>query len=187
VSISAEITRLASVKPVDFSDDATGDVDLREGQDSPGPLTRNDTLGDVDGVEWAVRRTMHEIWNRRLIGSVDDLYAENVTYHGPNRRELYGRGDVKQEILAMLAMLPDARMFVDEVYHNEVEPDLFKVAVRWTLVGTNLGPSRYGPPCGRRLRIMGLSQWLQRGGRVVEDWTVFSELSLMRQMTRQQT
>jgi predicted ester cyclase len=89
---------------------------------------------------------------------------------------------VRQEVLALLAMLPDARHDVDEIYHVDVAEEDHKVAVRWTVQGTHTGPSRYGSPTGRRVRILGLSQMRVTGGVVVEEWTVWSEYHLMKQL-----
>nr|WP_083933197.1 ester cyclase [Sciscionella marina] len=106
----------------------------------------------------------------------------NAVYHGPNGRELYGTGDIQHDILAMLAMLPDARMYVDEVYWNSTAEEQTKVAVRWTLIGTNTGPSRYGSPTGRRVRVLGISHQHLTAGRVVEEWSVYSEFNLLKQL-----
>jgi predicted ester cyclase len=158
-----------------------GEVDRLAGQDFPGPLGAAE-LVDAPPVEALVRRGLHEIWNRRMLGAVADLYAPTAAVHGPDGRELQGPGDVRQEVLALLAMLPDARHTVDEIYHVEVGEADHKVAVRWTVQGTHAGPSRYGPPTGRRVRILGLSQMRVTGGVVVEEWTVWSEYHLMKQL-----
>ncbi len=79
-------------------------------------------------------------------------------------------------------MLPDARMYFDEVYWNTTAEDQIKVAGRWTLIGTNIGPSRYGPPTGRRVRILGISHQHLTGSRVVEEWSVYSEFNLLKEL-----
>jgi len=62
-----------------------------------------------------VRRSMHEIWNRRMFNRIDDYYAANYLYHGTTDREYYGRGNYTAYILSVLAMFPDAAMFVDDL------------------------------------------------------------------------
>ncbi len=57
-----------------------------------------------------------------------------------------------------------------------------QTAVRWTLDGHHDGLGRLGEPTGKRLTLMGMSHYHVRGGRVVEEWTVFDELSLLVQL-----
>lgn len=160
--------------------DAAGDVDRLLAQDPPPPMPAAQGR-DLD-VEHFVRRHAHEVWNRRMIGMVDEFYAPNALVHSTSDRELYGSGDVKQDVLATISMLPDCRKFVDEVYWNRDGENTYRVASRWTVVGTNTGPSRYGPPTGRRVRIMGITHQRIDHGRVVEEWTQYGEFSLLKQL-----
>lgn len=160
--------------------DAFGEVERLVGQGPPEELPA--AGGKPLDVEDLVRRCRHDVWNRRMVGHVDRYYASNAVVHAASDRELYGPGDVKQDVLAHLAMLPDARMHVDEVYWNEDAAGAQHVAVRWTLVGTNTGQSRYCPPTGRRVRILGITHQRMVGGLVVEEWSEYSELNLMKQL-----
>ena len=60
----------------------------------------------------------------------------------------------------------------------------YRVAVRWTLLGTHEGHGIYGRPTGKRVRILGISHQHVRDGKFVAEWTVFDELALMAQMYR---
>jgi predicted ester cyclase len=96
-------------------------------------------------------------------------------------RNIHGRGDYKQDILARLAAFPDGALTVDEVV---VLPDSLghRVSVRWRFDGTHLGPSFYGPPTGKRVSFFGVSQHHIRGGRFTKEYTEFGEFSLMKQL-----
>lgn len=174
VAVSDELARLGPLR----LDHGFGEVERRVGQDPPAPLAEN----AYPGPEQAVRSGLHDVWNRRMLGAVDRLYAPSAVVHGPDSRELYGAGDIRHHVLALLAMLPDARHEVDEFYATVTPDGEVRAAARWTLVGTHTGPSRYGPPGGRRVRLLGLSHLRLRHDRVVEEWTVYSELSLLRQI-----
>lgn len=177
IDVDEQLRRDVADRPVRDA----GEVDRLPGQGFPAPLGPAD-LGAAGPVEALVRRGLHEIWNRRMLGTVADLYTPTAVVHGPDGRELAGHGDIRQEVLALLAMLPDARHTVDEIYHNDLGPADHKVAVRWTVQGTHTGPSRYGAPTGRRVRLLGLSHLRVTGGVVVEEWTVWSEYHLMKQL-----
>jgi hypothetical protein len=56
------------------------------------------------------------------------------------------------------------------------------VALRWSLCGRHVQPGVYGPPTGRDLLVLGVSHYRLRGGRVLEDVTIFDELAVLRQL-----
>ncbi len=56
------------------------------------------------------------------------------------------------------------------------------VALRWTLAGRHVRTGVYGPPTGRDLLVLGVSHYRLRRGRIVEDFTVFDELAILRQL-----
>jgi predicted ester cyclase len=72
-------------------------------------------------------------------------------------------------------------MSVDDVYWMG-EGHL--IAVRWSAIGTHRGHGVYGPPTGRRVAIWGISQLAVRGGRIVQEWTVFNEFAILQQLLR---
>lgn len=138
-----------------------------------------------DPVVAAVHRYAEDVWNHRLVGDVDRYYAPRCIVHVGSDRVLFGADEVKADVLAWLCMLPDARLRVEDVLWQEASPgQRRRIATRWTLVGTHSGPSPYGAPTGHAVRVHGIThQWLA-GGRVVEEWTEYSELSLLRQLLR---
>jgi predicted ester cyclase len=161
---------------------AVGEVENVVAQTTPEPIPEpraGDSAFDVEGF---VRRAYHEIWNWRYLGRIDEYFVANHLCHASSDREIYGRGDYKQDILARLAAFPDTRLLVDDVYWNGSEADGFRVAVRWTQLGTHEGPGLYGPPTRARVRVMGISQHLLQDGRFVEEWTEWGEFALMRQI-----
>lgn len=159
--------------------EAVGEISRLRGQEFPEPLPARPAGAPFD-VEDAVRRYNHDVWNRRIVGDLDRYLHNAVVVHAESGRELKGTGDVKQHVLGLLAMLPDCWRSIDEVYYLEEPPGTFRVAVRWTIIGTHTGPSRYGPPTGRRVRIMGITHQRVQDGLVVEEWLQWSELALIR-------
>ena len=156
-----------------------GQVERLRGQEPPpAPGPRPD---GVD-VEDMVRRSMHEIWNWRLLNKIDDYYAENYLYHGATGREAYGRGNYRAHVLSVLAMFPDAAIYIDDLYWNGDEYGEYRTAVRWTLLGTHTGPGIYGEPTNRQIAMHGITQHLMRDGRFVEEWTLFNEMQVLQQL-----
>lgn len=138
--------------------------------------------GDGFDIEDFVRRSTHEIWNRRMLNRVNDYYAVNFRCHTSSAKELYGLGDYKVHLLALLGAFPDALLAVDHRYWLDDGDGRYRTAMRWTLIGTHAGPGIYGPPTGKQVRLLGLTQHRVEGGKFVEEWTVYDEFALLKQL-----
>jgi predicted ester cyclase len=150
------------------------------GQTTPPPNPEK-TSGGFD-VEFFVRRSLNEVWNWRRFDRIAEDYAPNYLCYTSSDRRIYGTGDYKAYVLAFIAAFPDARMDVDHLYWIGDERGGYRVATRWTLLGTHEGPSVYGAPTGRPVEVMGVTHHLVRDGRFVKEWTVFDELALLKQL-----
>ena len=136
-------------------------------------------------VEREVLRWLHAIHNGRMFGLVREAYAPNVQYHGPLMRELYGHGAVTHQLVGLHASLPDAIYMPQHVCSVPSEEGGAKVAVRWVMEGHHLGwgiLERLGAPTGKRVQVMGMTHLHVVRGRIVEEWTVYDELSMLMQV-----
>ncbi len=52
------------------------------------------------------------------------------------------------------------------------------------MLGTHTGPGIYGKPTGKQIRIMGMSHHLVENGKFVQEWTLFDEFALLKQLYR---
>jgi len=124
----------------------------------------------------------HTIWNEGAFSHVRDVYASTCHVHAPSGRVLFGHGETIGFMVHLLGALPDARVTVDHVCAIPYAGLGHDIAIRWTLAGTHSGHGLHRPPTGLTLLIMGVTHWRTIDGRVVEEWTVFDELALLRQM-----
>ncbi len=157
-----------------------GEVDRLQGQSPPAILPPK--TSDGFDVEDFVRRSLHEIWNWRLLNKVDEYYAPNYLCNTSTNRKLYGLGDFKAYILALLAAFPDAAINVDHICWLGNEQNGYRVATRWTLQGTHQGPGVYGEATGKRIRLMGITHQHIQAGKFVREWTAFDEFALLKQL-----
>ena len=128
---------------------------------------------------------LHEIWNRRMFGTIKDAYAPTCQYHGPLMVELYGQAAVIHQTLGLIGSLPDAGLFVQHVCSNPCEEGGTKVAVRWILEGHHTGHgllTDLGAPSGKRVQLMGMSHFHLKDGRIVDEWRVYDGLSALMQV-----
>jgi predicted ester cyclase len=177
IELARKLAAVSNVTPHPLSQ---GEIERLQGQAPPPVLSPEP--GDGFDVEDFVRRSIHEIWNWRLLNKVDDYYASNVLSNTSTNKVLYGRGDLKSHILSLLAAFPDAAMSVDHICRLGNEQDGYRVATRWTLQGTHQGPGIYGDPTGKRIRLMGITHQLIQSGKVVREWTAFDEFALLKQI-----
>lgn len=133
-------------------------------------------------TERACLRWMHEVWNRRMFGTMREVYAPIVQWHGPLMRELYGIAAVIGQAMKLMAMIPDAVMIPQHVCSIASVEGGEKIAVRWVIDGHHLGWGTLGAPTGHRLFVMGMSHFHIQGGKVVEEWVVWDELALLTQL-----
>jgi predicted ester cyclase len=83
--------------------------------------------------------------------------------------------------LAQLAAFPDLTFYVDDLIRQQKE-DGWHVAINWTMLGTHAGPSVYGNPSGKRVRIAGISQYLIQNQQIVAERTEWNEFRLMQKI-----
>lgn len=127
---------------------------------------------------------LHNIWNARLLGECQHLYADDAQFHGSARREFVGAEEIVRFYTAMLGSLPDARWSQDYVCAIPWDGDGLDIAVRWTLAGTHSGAALWGEPTGAPILVLGESHYRVKDGRVIEEWTVFDELAILTQVHR---
>lgn len=149
------------------------------------PLEKADLSLAHNDVEAQTIEMLHEIFTKRMFGRIAQDYAPNAQYHGPLMKELYGVAAIIHQHLGLIGSLPDASYEIQHVASNPCEEGGTKVAVRWIMEGHHLGYGilgSLGDPTGKRVQVMGMSHYHWKDGKVVDEWTVYDELSLLVQV-----
>ena len=146
------------------------------------PETEADVSIAHDDGEERLLRGLHHIYNRRLFGLIEKIYAPNCQWHGPLMRELYGPAAVLQQTMRLVALMPDSAFVPQHICAVESEEGGTKYAVRWIMEGHHLGYGPLGAPTGHPLSVMGISHFHIRDGKIVEEWAVYDELSMLVQI-----
>ncbi len=136
-------------------------------------------------IERETLRWLHEVFNRRMFGKIKDVYAPTAMFHGPLMSELYGVAAVMNQTIGLVGSLPDASFMPQHICSNPCEEGGTKVAVRWIMEGHHLGYGllhSLGAPTGKRVQVMGMSHFHYKNGRIVDEWRVYDELSLLMQV-----
>ncbi len=121
-----------------------------------------------------VRRAWEVLDNPDIL---DEVYAPDVVWHEPDQ-DIHGLEEARQFISTYKAAFPDLNATIEYVI---AEGD--KVVTRITLRGTHQGEiEEFGPPTGRHIEMKGISISRIEGGKIVEDWDSFDNLSVMQQL-----
>ena len=138
------------------------------------------TAVEIETLSW-----LHEVFNKRMFGKIRQVYAPNVQYHGPMMRELYGIAAVTHQTLGLVGSIPDAAYMPQHICSTPCGEGGVKVAVRWLMEGHHLGYGilgELGKPTGKRLQVMGMTHYHYKDGKIVDEWNVYDELSLLMQI-----
>lgn len=128
-----------------------------------------------------VRAYWETVYNGKDPARVADFLAEDFVRHDPDVSDVSqpGLADDVARTDAQLADFPDLLVRVDDLLAEED-----KVAARLTWSGTQLGALEpWGAPAtGRSAEFMAISIMRTECGRLAEEWAVFDDLSMMRQL-----
>ena len=119
----------------------------------------------------------------------DDLYGDASTalspaveVRWPSNRHGFGRGYWIGCMTQIRSCLHKPAYRLEHIAARPLPDGDIAVALRWSLAGRHDGGGLWGPPTGRELYILAVSHYRIRGGAMVQDCTVFDELSVLRQI-----
>jgi predicted ester cyclase len=120
-----------------------------------------------------VRRFFEEVWNEQHLEVIDEVFAPTVLMNGqPVPREA-----IKQLVIGRRVAFPDIRVTVED---QVAEGDKVSTRRRWE--ATHQGTYRGVAATGKRVSWGQISIVRLVDGKIVEDWPVADELSLLQQL-----
>ncbi len=124
-----------------------------------------------------VRRIFEEVWNQGKLEVVDEIYATDYVLNNPAVPEIRGPEALRQLVTQYRAAIPDLHYTVqDQIAEGD------KVAVRWTVSGTQQGEMMGIPPTGKHVSVAGMSMVRIAAGKVVEDFGSMDTLGMLQQL-----
>jgi steroid delta-isomerase-like uncharacterized protein len=112
-----------------------------------------------------VRRVFEEIIPAGDVAAMREVTAPDFLDHDPLPGQPPGGAGGEYVVATMHTAHPDLRFDIDDLV---AEGD--RVAIRWTLHGTNRGPLLGRPPTGRPVRLAAVVVFRIAGGRLAERW-----------------
>ncbi len=109
---------------------------------------------------------------------LDAIYDPAVVVHDPGApADIRGLEALKAYYQNSHTGLPDFKIAIDDIF---LSGD--KVAILWTVTGTNTRPLHGIPPTGKLIRFSGMAIDRVADGKIVEEWVHFNALDLLQQL-----
>ncbi len=122
-------------------------------------------------------RIFNDVLNGRNLDLLSQLCTQDYAYHGPGALELRGIDELREMIEGYLTAFSDLHMAVK---HRVVEGNL--ISTHWNATGTHDGPLGDIEPTGRKVDISGQVIMRFEGARIAEEWEVFDEMEMLKQI-----
>jgi steroid delta-isomerase-like uncharacterized protein len=108
---------------------------------------------------------------------LEEVYASDLVWHEPDQ-DVRGLEEARQFFGVYKSAFPDLHATVEDAI---AEGD--QVVTRWTIRGTHQGEiEEFGPATGRQIEIKGITIHRIDGGKIVEEWERYDNLSVMQQL-----
>jgi predicted ester cyclase len=123
----------------------------------------------LDANKDLVRRVFEEVFPADGQTAVRELVAAGIVDHDPMPGQPAGVEGIEYVVSTLRTTYPDLRFTVDDLV---AEAD--RVAIRWTMRGTNTGPMLGQAPSGRPVRQTAIVIFRIADGEIAERWAGFS-------------
>jgi len=123
----------------------------------------------LDANKALVRRLFEKVFPAGDLSAVRDLVAADIIDHDPLPGQPAGVEGIEYVVSTLHTAHPDLRFTVDDLL---AEAD--RVAIRWTLRGTSVGPMFDRPPSSQPVEQTAIVIFRIADGKIAERWAGFS-------------
>jgi predicted ester cyclase len=134
-------------------------------------------MPEAEGMRLTHYRVFNDVLNGRNLDLLPQLCTQDYAYHGPGGLELRGIDQLREMVQGYLSAFSDLHM---EVEHRVVEGNL--ISTHWRVTGTHDGPLGDVEPTGNKVDISGQIVMRFEGTKIAEEWEVFDELEMLKQV-----
>jgi steroid delta-isomerase-like uncharacterized protein len=108
---------------------------------------------------------------------IEEFYPPDLVWHAPDQ-DIRGYEEARQFVSTFFDAFPDINITLEDVI---AEGD--QAVTRYTIRGTHRGETEeFGPPTGRQMEVEGITIHRIEGGKIVEEWERYDNLSVMQQL-----
>ena len=131
------------------------------------------------GYEYA--DILKNIFNKNL-NVIEECYDRAINQEQPGGFTGYGWKDVETFWSSLLSAFPDSTFKIEHVSFLNNPNEYAKAAIRWSLSGIHSGSGNFGEPSHADVYVMGIShaEFGPRG--IKNEWVLFDETSIWKQI-----
>ena len=134
-------------------------------------------MPETEAMRVTCDRIFGDVLSGRKLDLLSQFYTEDYAYHGPGGLELRGIDQLREMIEGYFTGFPDLHM---EAEQTLAEGNL--MSARWRATGTHDGPLGEIQPTGRKVDISGQIIMRFEGAKIAEEWEVFDEMEMLKQV-----
>jgi len=131
--------------------------------------------------EQTLRKFFKQVWNEGNLDAVDEYVAQEYKIHSdpgdPWDGQILDQEGFKNRLKISRIPFPDIKFEILEI----VEQDN-RIAVSWTMRGTNSGPMGDFEATGKTIEAQGLTIYYFEAGRITGHWQVADRLAVIQQL-----
>jgi steroid delta-isomerase-like uncharacterized protein len=127
-----------------------------------------------------IRRWFEEVWNKKRVEAIDEMFAVDGIAHGLNddaTGSIKGAAEFKPFHAVFCAAFPDIKVVVEDVI---AEGDM--IAARCSVHGKHTGNSLGIEASGAPVEFTGMTIVRIKDGKIVEAWNNFDFLAMNKQI-----
>lgn len=124
-----------------------------------------------------MHRIIDEAWNEGNLGVIDEILGDPYINHDPQMKGINSAVEVKGSINMYRSAFPDLRVEINDLI---AEGD--KVAMRFTITGTQGGDLQNIPATGKPINLTGISISRFEDGKLVELWRNWDTIGMLQQL-----
>ncbi|MCW2805510.1 MAG: hypothetical protein JWN06_3727 [Propionibacteriaceae bacterium] len=126
---------------------------------------------------------IERVWNGRDLNLVEQYWVRDLMLHTVGYRTVIRPEGYRRALLKMIRPFPAGRFEVrDVVTHSAERYAGLRIAVTWVFKGRYNGTPDFGPLTDSPVEVLGVSQFLVQGGRLVREVRVYDEIALRTQI-----
>jgi steroid delta-isomerase-like uncharacterized protein len=141
----------------------------------PAPRVKSCSAQQMRHNETLARTVFDDIISRGRIDENEHIYHRDFVTHGLTRDA--GRQEDRAATIGWREAAPDVRMTV-----LRLVADCEMVAANFEATGVNTGKANGLPGAGRSVRAQGVTFFKFRDGLIAEEWTVFDQYTMLKQL-----
>ena len=124
---------------------------------------------------------LKQIFNKDL-NAVEKNYDRAIQQEQPGGFTRHGQEEVTNFWTTLISAFPDSKFNIEHISFSDEKDQSKKAAIRWSLIGSHSGKGNFGNPSNAPVYIMGIShaEFGPRG--IKNEWVLFDEIIIWKQI-----